>query len=167
MDLETPLHCANPSGKKRKEGASKSFLPGSASSAPPRTLSGVTQAALVSRTASRAEPARQRSQGQRSGLRARPPPSARLPWSGRWDRQDRAAPDPARNGRATPRPRLERGRSAASETGAAPGGRRLPVGAPRGWTPPGERVVGVRALGHLHPPSSSTACCPEGSHYPP
>lgn len=49
-----PPALCNPSGKKRKEGASKSFLPGSASSALPRTLSGVTQAALVSRTASRA-----------------------------------------------------------------------------------------------------------------
>lgn len=64
MDLETPLHCAPPTREQKKggrRGASKSFLPGSAGSALPRTLSVGTRAARVlghgvsSRGGSRAE----------------------------------------------------------------------------------------------------------------
>lgn len=64
--------------KKRKEGASKSFLPGSASSALTRTSSGGTRAASVPTTHSpfraTAEP-----RGRRCRLRAPPPPPTRPP----------------------------------------------------------------------------------------
>lgn len=86
-DLDAPLHCSPLGGKTRKKGASKSFLPGSARSALPLPYQG--QPRLLRYRAQRLQPAREPSPGQRSGLRARPPPSARPPRNRRWDRWGR------------------------------------------------------------------------------
>lgn len=78
-----PPRCAHLRGKKRKEGARKSFLPGSASSALPGTLSGGARAASVTGTASpasaRAEP---RPEQQAAGSAAPFRPSAPEPMRG-------------------------------------------------------------------------------------
>lgn len=149
--------------KKRKEGASKSFSPGSASSALPRTLSGGTR--LLRCRAPRPQPARPPSQGWRSRLLAPPPPSARPHGSQLWDRRARLAVDgraPARAKRrgAAQQPTDERLTADAGYLSVRPR-----VGRPTGsacWLGAGAR--GTRPS--PSPPGSGTGFCREGGHFP-
>lgn len=151
----------NPSEKKQKEGASKSFLPGSASSALPRTLSGCFG---VGDGVSSQQESRAKAKGAGCGLGRPLPPAcpgadAGTAWIGqrraRLGTDGRALACAWRRGVAQP-PRPEQLTADDSYLSVRPG-----VGRPQysEWW-------GFGGLSHLHPPGSGRGSCPQGGYYP-
>lgn len=164
MALEAPLHRAPPRGKySRRRGQGKVSC--QAAPAPRCPVPQQGQPRLLRCRARRLQPAKQPSRGQRSRLRARPPPSARRPRSrpgtagarrrgARLGAGGRAPARAWRTGVAQPQSPSSSQRTLATcqcAPAVAPGGRGL----------------GIGGLGHPPLPGSSRGSGREGGRCPP